>query len=52
VTSTSPADGTTDVGISTSVTAVFSEAMDGVTMGGTTFTLTDGGGAPVAATVT
>jgi hypothetical protein len=42
VTSTSPSDGAANVGIGISVTAVFSEAMDGATIGGTTFTLNDG----------
>jgi hypothetical protein len=52
VTSMTPADGATDVGLGTTVTAQFSEAMAGTTIDGTTFLLTDGGGVPVAATVT
>jgi hypothetical protein len=39
VTSTSPANGTTNVAVSTSVTATFSKAMDAATINGTAFTL-------------
>lgn len=49
----SPADGTTDVAVSTDVTATFSEAMDAATIANGTFTLTkQGATSPVAATVT
>ncbi len=53
VTSTSPADGATNVAVPTNVTATFSEAMDASTINGTTFTLKiTSGGAAVAGTVT
>src|SRR5205807_327399 len=53
VLSTSPADGATNVPITTVVTATFSEAMDASTINGTTFTLkVTSGGAAVAGTVT
>jgi hypothetical protein len=51
VTLRTPANGATDVGLGTIVTAQFSEAMDDTTINNTTFTLTSGG-APVAASVT
>jgi hypothetical protein len=50
VISVSPANGATDVSISTTVTATFSEAMDPSTINTTTFTLSNGG--PVSGTVT
>ena len=49
---TSPLDSATDVGISTAVTASFSEAMDETTINDTTFELREGGGTLVLATVT
>jgi hypothetical protein len=52
VASTTPADNATNVAISAVVTATFSEAMDGTTISGTTFTLkTTSGGVAVAGTV-
>ena len=51
VQSVAPADGATDIAVSTDVTAAFSEAMDAATIDGATFTLTPDGGAPVDATV-
>lgn len=50
VTSTSPADGATDVGIDNAVTVIFSEEMDATTVNESNFTVTIGG-APVAGTV-
>ena len=51
VQSVAPADGATDVAVSTDVTAAFSEAMDAATIDGATFALTPDGGTPVDATV-
>lgn len=51
VISTGPADGSTDVSISTSVTAVFSEPMSPATIDATSFSLSDGA-SNVAASVT
>lgn len=53
VTSTAPPDAQTVVGVSTIITATFSEAMNASTIDGTTFTLkTTSGGTPVTGTVT
>ena len=46
-----PASGQTDVAISTTVTAVFSEAMDIATINSSTFTLEDDTGSPVSGMV-
>lgn len=51
VLSTSPADAATDACINQSAHATFSEAMDGVTITGASFTLADALAAPVAGTV-
>jgi methionine-rich copper-binding protein CopC len=51
VTSTSPANGATNVAINTKVSATFSEAMDPSTVTNSTFTL-EQGGTPVAGAVT
>lgn len=51
VTATGPGDGAAGVAVSTSVTATFSETLDPATVTGTTFTLRQGAGAPLAATV-
>ncbi|PKL51122.1 MAG: hypothetical protein CVV42_00755 [Candidatus Riflebacteria bacterium HGW-Riflebacteria-2] len=51
VTSTSPADGETDVPTNKSVTALFSESMDSATISNTTFTLTGPSGALVSGMV-
>ncbi len=50
VLSTSPLGGATDVDVGTSITATFSEAMDGSTITGSTFTLSST--SPVSGTVT
>jgi hypothetical protein len=50
VTSKTPASGATGVQVSASVSAVFSEAVNGVSTG--SFTLTPAGGSALAATVT
>jgi fibronectin type 3 domain-containing protein len=52
VTSTTPTSGATGVGVGTTVTASFSEAMDQSTLTGSTFELRDAANALVAATVT
>jgi hypothetical protein len=53
VVATAPPDAQTDVGVSTIITATFSEAMNASTIDGTTFTIkTTSGGTPVAGTVT
>jgi WD40 repeat protein len=52
VTATSPADGATDVGIATAITATFSEAMEAATITASTFELRDAGGTLVSAAVT
>ncbi len=52
VLSTSPADGTTGVDVSKSVTATFSEAMDDSTITTSSFTLTLSSNSPVSGTVT
>ena len=51
VTSTNPADGSINVAINNSVTAVFSESMDAGTITNTTFTLTGPSGTPVVGIV-
>ena len=51
VSGVSPAEGATGVAVSANVTGTFSEAMDPATISGSTFTLTDGAGAAVAAVV-
>jgi methionine-rich copper-binding protein CopC len=51
VTSTTPADGTTSVSSGTTVTAQFSEAMDGATINGTTFELRDQANGLVAGSI-
>jgi hypothetical protein len=50
VTSTSPADGATNVPTNTTITAIFTEALDATTVNDTTFLLTQAG-TPVAGTV-
>jgi ice-binding like protein/Big-like domain-containing protein len=52
VTSTTPVDGASDVANNTVVTARFGEAMNPLTLGDTTFTLTGPGTAAVAGSVT
>lgn len=51
VTANSPADGSSDVDVSTVVTATFSEAMNGSTIDGSTVELLDGANATVPSTV-
>lgn len=51
VTSTTPANGTTDIAINTAVSAVFSEAMNASSFTSTSFTVTTQGGASVAGAV-
>ncbi len=51
VVSVNPADGTSDIGTATNVSAVFSEALDPVTVDSSTFELRDGLGNLVATTV-
>jgi hypothetical protein len=50
-TPSTPAAGATSVGVGTTVSAVFSQAMDAGSLTSSTVTLTGPGGAPVAATV-
>ena len=51
VSSVTPLDGATGVGVGTSVTATFSVALDHSTVNGASFTLVDSAGDPVAASV-
>ena len=51
VISVTPSAGQTDVGRNVTVTAIFSESMNGVTINASTFTLEDNIGTPVAGTV-
>jgi hypothetical protein len=51
VTGRSPANGATGVGLNASATATFDIALDPASVTAQTFTLTTGGGAPLAATV-
>jgi len=52
VVSTIPANGATAVAVNTAISATFSEAMNPITINGTTFTLTGPGATPVSGTVT
>jgi hypothetical protein len=52
VSSVSPANGATGVGLGAVVTVTFSKAVDPATISGSRITLQDGGGNPVAAAVT
>ncbi len=51
VTAVSPADGATSVGISASVSATFSEAMNAASIGSSSFELRTSAGAPITAVV-
>jgi ketosteroid isomerase-like protein len=52
VVSTVPANGATALAVNTTISAVFSEAMNPATINGATFTVTGPGATPVAGTVT
>ncbi|MBI4691319.1 MAG: Ig-like domain-containing protein, partial [Nitrospirae bacterium] len=52
VISTSPADGATNISVTTTITVTFSETMDSSTINTTTFTLTDSSGNLIGGTVT
>src|SRR5579864_5194155 len=51
VVSTVPVTGATGVAVNTTISATFSEAMNAVTINGTTFTVTGPGATPIAGTV-
>jgi hypothetical protein len=51
ITSTTPVQGATNVGLNAAIGAIFSKPMNATTINATTFTVTGPGGAPVTGTV-